>query len=645
LRTIAVFLFFLVNFLLTWLCVYRKETGWRSAFILSFLYIGVFVWGLTEILGFFKALGFTGILCGWTGYGIVLLVVFVFSRKKRKMQIEKLRPLSFCWEYCALGIILCITFFVAAAYPPNNWDSMTYHLPRIEHWLQNKSLAHYYTSNIRQTLSAPFAEMLILQGRALSGDDFLMNLVQWFSFLGSIIGVSRIAAHLGLNRKGQTAAALFFATVPMAILQASSTQTDLVESFCIVCLVERFFVWRKTGAFREAIDFGIALGLAVLAKGTAYPVAFPFVLYFAIISIRHFRDRFPGACSAALACLMLNLPHYIRNYNFFSDPIGIHPGTISNFSFKSFVITFLAGINSNIAVPLSYSMRLRLENLLGKLWIVLGVDKTTFPLGFPEITGIRYLFRFYEDDAINFFHIILIIVAFVLVFRGAKRKEYALAVIGSWCMFAFFISWQPYITRLQLPLFALSASVFSFALEKTSYVKFRNYSLLLLACFSLLPLLLNKNRPLLPVFQKANPQITNEEIIWNTPREKIMFSSKNRQPDRDNMFENYMNACAAIVQMKPDTIGLVIGGDAWEYPLWSYIRKNMRNNRPDIKHVKTDSVDRNINVLFVLESDVSPFIGAVEDNLVNISNPYVLRRSAEDRSKWEAVIVPPQTSK
>jgi hypothetical protein len=511
---------------------------------------------------------------------------------------------------------------------------MTYHLPRIEHWLQNKSLAHYYTSNTRQTISAPFAEMLILQGRVLSGDDFLMNLVQWFSFLGSIIGVSRIAEYLGLKKKGQTAAALFFATVPMAILQASSTQTDLVETFCIVCLVERFFVWRKTGVFRQAIDFGIALGLAILAKGTAYPVAFPFVLYFAVISIRYFRDRFSGACSAALTCLMLNLPHYTRNYNSFGDPLGIHRGTISNFSFKSFVITFLADINSNIAVPLNYSMKLKLQDLLEKLWITLGVDEKIFPFGFPEIAGIARIFLFHEDSVKNFFHTILIIVVFILFCRVEKRKRYVLAVIGSWCMFAFCIPWQPWTTRLQIPLFALSAPVFAFVLEKEAFVKYKNLLLLAIACFSLLPLLLNRSRPLLPVPQISKYRIVNEEIIWNTPREKIVFSNRN------DLAGNYIKACAEIVQMKPNTIGLVIGGDSWEYPLWSYIRKNIHDKRPSINHVNTGCIDPNVDVLFILESDVSPFIGKAEDNSINKTGPWVLRRTAEDESKWEAVFVP-----
>jgi hypothetical protein len=235
LKTTGTFFLFFISFSLTLILVLQKIKDWRSSFMVSFLYFGVFAWFLTEMLSFFKILTLSGILCGWIVYNVILLTFFFYLYKSGKVQIKT--PQVFCsnggdiYGYGFLAVILFVTFFIAVVYPPNNWDSMTYHLPRIEHWLQNKSLNHYYTSIDRQLLSAPFAEILILQGRALSGDDYLANLVQWFSFLGSIIGISKIAGRLGMNRKMQIVSALFFATVPMAILQASSTQTDLVTTF------------------------------------------------------------------------------------------------------------------------------------------------------------------------------------------------------------------------------------------------------------------------------------------------------------------------------------------------------------------------------------------------------------------------------
>jgi hypothetical protein len=50
-KTILTFFLFLVSFSLTWLFVLQKMKDWRSSFIVAFLYFGVFVCFLTEILG------------------------------------------------------------------------------------------------------------------------------------------------------------------------------------------------------------------------------------------------------------------------------------------------------------------------------------------------------------------------------------------------------------------------------------------------------------------------------------------------------------------------------------------------------------------------------------------------------------------
>jgi hypothetical protein len=493
---------------------------------------------------------------------------------------------------------------------------MTYHLPRIEHWLQNKSLNHYYTSNNRQLLSAPFAEFLILQGRALSGDDYLANLVQWFSLFGSIIGISKIAGHLGMNKKTQIISALFFATVPMAILQASSTQTDLVETFCIICLTERLLAWRKTGALFESITFGIALGLSILTKGTAYSVAFPFVIYFGVICVKHFRKQFIGGCLAAVLCLAINFPHFTRNYLGFKNPLGAHSGTVSNFTLKSFVITFFADINSNLALPLHRTYRVN-KIFTEKVLDVLKVDDTIFPFGRPEINGIRDLATFNEDTVINILHMILIIITFILIFSNKKRNMYIFLVIGSWCMFAYCIPWQPWITRLQLPLFALSAPVFSHVFEDKD--KFRKLFIIALASYAILPLVCNSSRPLLYI-----PRITSKRTVWNTPRDELVFINRN--------IPGYTDACAAVVQAKIRNLGIVIGSDSWEYPLWRYIRKNPEN-KIRITHVKEDVPDDNIDALFILDRQMPAVLSLNEDN-INTNNPSVWSRNPQNKAEW-----------
>ena len=83
---------------------------------------------------------------------------------------------------------------------PYNWDSLTYHLPRIMHWVQNKSVAHYATNIDRQIASPPLAEFINLHIYLLMGKkDVAFNLLQCMSFGFCIVLTVAIAKKLGCN--------------------------------------------------------------------------------------------------------------------------------------------------------------------------------------------------------------------------------------------------------------------------------------------------------------------------------------------------------------------------------------------------------------------------------------------------------------
>ena len=61
---------------------------------------------------------------------------------------------------CGLGAIVVMAGLTAIVAPPNTYDSMTYHLPRVMHWIQNQSVAHYPTHIPRQLHFPPGAEFI-----------------------------------------------------------------------------------------------------------------------------------------------------------------------------------------------------------------------------------------------------------------------------------------------------------------------------------------------------------------------------------------------------------------------------------------------------------------------------------------------------
>src|SRR4029077_7792169 len=102
---------------------------------------------------------------------------------------------------------------------------------------QNASLAPYPTHILRQLYLQPGAEFVLLHLQLLSGGDRLAGVVQWASMVGVLIGVSLIANDLGARRPGALCACLFAASLPIGVLESTSTQNDYVVAFWLVCVM------------------------------------------------------------------------------------------------------------------------------------------------------------------------------------------------------------------------------------------------------------------------------------------------------------------------------------------------------------------------------------------------------------------------
>ena len=225
-----------------------------------------------------------------------------------------------------LGVIafyLAITFLVAIVAPPNTNDSMQYHMSRVMHWIVNRSVDFFPTPSDRQLWMPPFAEYAILHFQILAGSDLFANLVQWLAMVGSVIGVSLIASRLGAGQKGQVFAALFAVTLPMGVLQSTSTQTDYVAAFWGVCFA--FFAISESNRFIDessgrlsinSILLALAFGLGILTKGTFVVCAVPFLIW--LLGVLVWKRKWKTAIALAMlglaGLLLLNASLWWKNY-------------------------------------------------------------------------------------------------------------------------------------------------------------------------------------------------------------------------------------------------------------------------------------------------------------------------------------------
>src|SRR5271166_1656592 len=404
------------------------------------LLVGAVCWGvtvtaLTEILSSLHGLTFWGVLTGWLAILCILVAAARnaggSARRLLRYAWERFLGLSFSdrWQLCAAASLLGVAAFAGLFSAPSNLDSMTYHLTRVMHWVQNRSLEYYPTAFTPQLYQPPWAELAMLNLQLLSGDDRLAFAVQWASFALCLVGVWSIAGRLGADGRGQVLAVVFVATAPEALLQASSTQNNLALALWLICFARLLLDYRVadgTNRLLLALGCGAAIGLAMLTKGTAYPLAAPLVIWFAVVTLRRRSRRSSEAAVAAIAvAVLLNAAHWSQNYQAFNSPLT-PPSELVLYRADFMSPTLLiSNLSRNLALDVStpsLQINRAIERIIDAEHHLLGVD-----INDPRITASLAAFsiltypRFSEDSTGNPLHLLLFICACVWTGLAAAR--------------------------------------------------------------------------------------------------------------------------------------------------------------------------------------------------------------------------------
>ncbi|WP_244236298.1 glycosyltransferase family 39 protein [Micromonospora inaquosa] len=186
-----------------------------------------------------------------------------------------------------IGGLVLVELLVALLAEPNNFDSQTYHLPKVQHWVAQGDLDFWPTAIHRQVTIPPGAEYLLLHLRLLTGGDHLHNLVQWAAGVVCLLVAARITAQLGGGRRAQLLTAFVLATTPMVVLQATSTQTDLVCAAWVACAATQALdgLRRRTG-WGTLLGLGAAAGLTAVTKTSGLIAVGPLLVLWGLAQLR-----------------------------------------------------------------------------------------------------------------------------------------------------------------------------------------------------------------------------------------------------------------------------------------------------------------------------------------------------------------------
>lgn len=565
---------------------FKPSTSVKETLLKSIIVFALILFGITEVLSLIEILNPTAIVISW-----FLIAIFLFGRiylsKKlsfKSLHFLKTKILGLTKKrsrFLLIGSILGLILLQGLIYPPNNWDSMTYHLPRITSWLSHGSLDHYATHIVRQLYQPPFSEFVLMHVQVLNGSDLFMNAVQFTFLLSCILVILLLLEQLDItpNRRVKYIAVILALTIPEAILQASSTQNDIVVSFFILCAIYFSIKVLKKPSLDFFIFFGLSAGLAILTKGSAYVYLLPLFSVFIVVYLYKLFKSISAQklylpIIAGAICIVINLGHYSRNYSLSGNILGAdeqESGMYFNDEMnpQNLFSNLLKNVGLHIGpYPLNNVYDTGIQKLHEKLNIDINNPKTNF-------ASIEYHgasdFPNDEDSAANPLHFWLILFSiFILIVQLVRRKEHA---SNYWIflfaifllqifLFCLLLKWQPWHTRLHLPLFLVAIPVIVYALcIKRKFQKRIYFMLPTFIFYGFLVIVFNSSRP----FLTSNK--TTDISIFDT-RSKKYFAKKPFLHDEYKQMSNFITATSF------HKIGLIIGADDWEYPLFNSFQKS-----------------------------------------------------------------------
>ncbi len=610
-------LFLCTSFIATLAIFYITEGGRRdikTAYLKACLSHAMVIVVITEVLGRFEALNYRWLTLTWSvlAAGTLGYLVLISGRNRKtfslpgsiRKAIDGLNSQPFLnrLTMISMAVIIIISLGAALINPPNNLDSLSYHMPRVAHWVQNQSVAHYPTYELRQISFSPGVGFLITHLQILTGGDHLANLIQWMAFLGCIIAVSLIARNTA-GAGSSITAALMCASIPMAILQATTTQTDLTVSFWLACFV--YFIFRTTEySLQDYIWLSVSLGLAILSKPTAYIFGGPFliVLSWRILHYPHRKNllkRLLKSCAALVCILVISLspsvPSYLRNYEIFNSFLGVDSGTrVLKIGPKTLISNLLR--NTGQQVPFSPYWKF-IEAVHRKI-LKQPVDdpQTTYRANsFSDINPGLFILPD-EDFAGSPIHMISLIIAFlVLFYRTVLVREDKLSnlILLSLCAVAGFLSycllikWQIWGSRLLLPLSILFSPLIGYFIRSRLQTGLQYLLCGIFIFVALFYSLSSARSPLIPLPDNIITGFRSESILGKN-REDLYFT---------NTFENMrvpIFEMARLIQRDGcHAVGLNLKRTEFEYLIW--VALNAQNADPvKIKHVGVRNESRSL---------------------------------------------------
>jgi hypothetical protein len=228
----------------------------------------------------------------------------------------------------------------------------------------------------------------------------------------------------------------------------------------------------------------------------------------------------------------------------------------------------------NLGTP-EYNINVKMDRYFYKAHEWIGISPND-----PRTTWVGSEFHvnytsYYDGKAGNPLHAWMILLVIPVFFSQKRQKKeelyYLTALLAGFLIFCFYLRWQSWHARLQLPLIVLWSPFIAQTLTQFRARWLIGISMLALVATSMVWVFYNETRP-----------FWGKENIFETSRTQ-QYLIKNKL-----LYRPFIET-AELLKSKPCTnIGLITDADGWEYPLWVMLKKAL----PDvhIEHVNVKNI-------------------------------------------------------
>lgn len=565
--------------ILLFICFYEESGGYMDAWLKGSAAWCILMFLCTEILSLFHCLNGVSVSLFWAAV-CVCATAWVIRKGKYGLALAAARDaLKAAWHNKFLTVLFMGIMVLSYATVPYNWDSMTYHLPRIAHWAQNQSVAHYGSTIYRQLSNPPLHEFVGLHVYLLSGKkDVFLNLIQCAAFLTNAWLVYEMAYKLGCKRKYCKMGILLLASMPIAVGEALTTQNDhfagmwlLIFAYYLLDFLhkeEKIDYSRKT--IVNCCIMAVSVGFGYMTK----PSVCIGMLLMAIVLLVYCIVRKDSVWTivrliAIVLPLLLALivPEAVRNIVTFRSVLSPATGASQLVGTWKPTYLFINGLKNvafnfpSMFVPQS---RQWIESIVRRTAALLRVNiddsaisegGRAYFVGAPDDYG--------HDTAVSSIIVIIALVCFLwCLYRWKKQerfqRQYTCIAVAVFTFFCILVRWEPFVSRYMLPYMILLCPMATVQIQDISehagseMWRVSAVPVVCTLCVIQLCSLFNYHVHIAKYQNQARP----EGYFYN----------------RSNIRDAYIEACSLVVNEGYREVGLIMNGDSYEYPIWHMLQ-------------------------------------------------------------------------